>query len=74
MRAARLLGAAASVREETNAPLLAAEQQSLNATTALAHEKCGDAPFEPAWAEGRAMSIERAIAYALQPDLGERSG
>lgn len=65
LRAAHLLGAAASLREETNAPLLAAEQQSLDATTAGAREKCGDAPFDPAWAEGRAMSIEQAIAYAL---------
>jgi hypothetical protein len=28
----------------------------------------GDATFEAAWAEGRAMTLEQAIGYALERD------
>jgi hypothetical protein len=35
---------------------------------AAARERLGDAAFAAAWAEGRAMTLEQAIAYALGED------
>jgi hypothetical protein len=62
LRAVRLLGAAATLRpsapEQPDEPALAELRRSL-----------GEAMFASAWAEGRAMTVEQAVAYAVDgPD------
>ncbi|MDP7725236.1 LuxR family transcriptional regulator [Mycobacterium sp. TY814] len=69
--AARLLGAAHGVRqrkEHTRFPMYQAGYQAAVDTT---REALGDSVFEQVWAEGAALSIEEAIAYA-QRGRGER--
>jgi predicted ATPase len=68
-RAARLLGAAAALREAIGALLppvdLPAQERSLAAVRAA----LGDDAFAAAWAEGRAMPLDTAVEYALEaPD------
>jgi non-specific serine/threonine protein kinase len=64
-RAAQLWGAAEALREEIGAPLAPAERSRYEAAVASAREDCPDAAFESAWAEGRVMTPEAAIAYAV---------
>jgi hypothetical protein len=70
-RAARLHGAAEALRETIGVPLSPSER-ALDEVTMLTAVRAalGEETFTAAWAEGRAMSMERAIAYALE---GSRS-
>lgn len=67
-RAARLFGATDALRQAIQVPLenvdCADYEQSVTATRAQLDENT----FAKAWAEGRAMSKEQAVAYALQDD------
>jgi hypothetical protein len=76
-RAARLWGAAAAqhqavvgrpLREDEDQPFDTPAQaaESLEALRA----QLGAAAFDAAWAEGQAMTLEQAVAYALD-DAGE---
>jgi tetratricopeptide (TPR) repeat protein len=69
IRAARLLGAAASVRETIGAPLPAYDRAEHD--TAVDHVRAllDRAVFCAAWAEGGAMTLEQVIEYALAPDV-----
>jgi non-specific serine/threonine protein kinase len=68
-RAARLLGAAQALFEDFGA--LPAEV-ALHSTAAAIRAALGGRAFAAAWAEGQAMSLEDAIAYALaEPSPGE---
>jgi len=64
-RAARLLGAAAALVEPLKWPLepLDASEHDRNVATVRAH--VDEAIFEAAWEAGRAMSVEQAMADAL---------
>ena len=67
-QAARLFGADEAAREtfgNTMRPTFG-DRERLRATT---REGLGDAAFALAWAEGRAMTLEKAIEYALAPDI-----
>jgi hypothetical protein len=64
-RAARLFGAAERLREVTGAPLLPADRAERERSVAAVRTALGQEAFAAAWAEGRAMALERAIAYAL---------
>jgi DNA-binding CsgD family transcriptional regulator len=63
-RAARLFGAADALRNVVGAPLSAASrpeyERNLNTARSLIHEVA----FAEAWAEGRAMTLEQALALA----------
>jgi tetratricopeptide (TPR) repeat protein len=65
---ARLFGAAEALCERIGAPLpqaaLAPEQRNIAAT----HEQVDEQQFGDAWADGRAMTLEQVISYAL--DIG----
>jgi non-specific serine/threonine protein kinase len=64
-RAARLFGAEAGLREASGSrefPFWRAIME-MDATTARAAS--GDRAFAAAWAEGRAMTLEQAVAYGL---------
>ena len=64
-RAARLYGAATALREATGAPLAPVELALYERHVARAREQLDPAAFDAAWAAGRAMTSEQAVAYAL---------
>jgi predicted ATPase/class 3 adenylate cyclase len=69
-RAARLFGAAQALNEAggyLHTPEEAAWREPYLAT---ARSRLGEEPWEEALAEGRAMTLERAIAYALEEGAG----
>ncbi len=65
VRAARLWGAAAAVREMLGAPLPAAEQADLEEAVAPARAALGEEAWGAAIAAGQALSLEDAVAEAL---------
>jgi hypothetical protein len=70
-RALQLAGAAAALRERGTRPLTPHEQIARERRLAPARQALSAEEQAAAWAEGRAMTLERALTYALeQPDLG----
>lgn len=68
-RAARLEGAAAAHRERMKMPPLAARERALREKRhRQAREDVGEDAYNRAWEEGRAMSLDQAVAYALGED------
>jgi predicted ATPase/class 3 adenylate cyclase len=67
-RAARLFGAAAAAREATSRrePRVVSAINERDAAETCA--AIGDVAFTAAWAEGRAMTLEQAVAYALDEE------
>jgi predicted ATPase len=68
-RAARLLGVAAALRTSTGYPMSLVDREDVERDTA-AGAALGEPGFTAAWAEGRAMTLEQAIAYALSVGAG----
>jgi predicted ATPase/class 3 adenylate cyclase len=66
-RAARLWGAAEALRGQVGAPLAPAEQSRYRAAVASSRAGSPESAFELAWNEGRAMTPDVAIDYALEP-------
>ncbi|MDP9382771.1 MAG: hypothetical protein M3Q29_22035 [Chloroflexota bacterium] len=64
-RSAHLLGAAEVLRETLGTPLPPAERVPHDATVNAARGGIGEAAFRDASAEGRAMAMGEAVAYAL---------
>ena len=64
-RAIRLLGAGEAFCETIGAHPPVAVAQEYERTVAEGRAALGDAAFAAAWAEGRAMSLELAVEYAL---------
>jgi predicted ATPase/DNA-binding SARP family transcriptional activator len=67
-RAARLWSAAEALREALGKSLAAADRPEYDHWVADARAELGKAIFAAAWAEGRAMSLEQAIAEALNDE------
>jgi hypothetical protein len=65
-RAARLLGAAAALRESRNVPVPPVERTDLDRVTGSARSSLGEAAFGAAWAAGQALPLDQVIAEALQ--------
>jgi hypothetical protein len=63
-RAARIFGAAEALREAHRFPLPSVDRVDYECVPAIA-AALGDEAFAAAWAEGRAMTLEQACAYAL---------
>jgi len=63
--AVRLLGAAEALAEAVGATVPAAARTAYEEQVAGLRESLGVAAFAAAWAEGRAMSLEHAVEYAL---------
>ncbi|HET7090142.1 MAG TPA: tetratricopeptide repeat protein [Anaerolineae bacterium] len=63
-RAARLFGAAEALRGAIGAPLPPADRAGHERDAAAVRAQLGKAAFDAASAEGRAMTMEQAIAYA----------
>jgi DNA-binding NarL/FixJ family response regulator len=71
-RAARLFGAAAAAREEAGVSVMSSTRVDYDRGVAAARTGLGEAAFDAAWAEGKAMSPKPAVELALnQPPLPE---
>ena len=64
-RSVRLLGAAEGIREAIGASLTPAEQVEVDDYLAAVRAELDEKAFTAAWAQGRAMSLEEAVEYAL---------
>ena len=71
-RAARLFGAAEILRENIAIPMTAAERVEYEREVNDLRSNMDEAVFAKAWAEGRAMTLEEAIALATE-DVSEDS-
>jgi tetratricopeptide (TPR) repeat protein len=69
LRAARLLGAAEGLREATAMPLSLPERQGQAQDIEVVRAALGEEGFAAAWTEGGVMTLEQAIAYALEQEL-----
>jgi hypothetical protein len=67
-RAARLWGAAVELRGEIGSLLPLNEREEYDRNIAMVRTALGEEAFTAAWAEGRAMTMEQAIAYALSEE------
>jgi hypothetical protein len=65
-RAARLLGAAEALREATGTPVQAVDRADRERAAASVRSGSEAKRLDQAWAEGRAMTLEQAIEYALE--------
>lgn len=65
-REAKLLGTAEALRVAIGAGWEPALRRDLEQAAANARSRLGEAIFTAAWAEGRALTIDEAIAYALE--------
>ncbi len=68
-RAARLLGAAEALREAIRAPLPPSNRPTYELTVATVRDRLKEEAFAEAWAQGRVMSMEEAIAEAMGIDV-----
>lgn len=69
-RCLRLAGAAAGIREAIGVPGPPDRQARLTRRLAPAREILGERASAAAWAEGQAMTTERAVAYTLEEGAG----
>ena len=65
VRAARLFGAAEALREAIKGFLLPDERAGYERSIAEVRARLDEATFAAAWAEGRAMTLEQAVIFAL---------
>jgi DNA-binding CsgD family transcriptional regulator/tetratricopeptide (TPR) repeat protein len=64
-RATKLFGAAEALREAVDSQHMAEEEELREPYVAAARSRLDETAWEAAWAEGRAMSLEQAIEYAI---------
>lgn len=65
-RAVRLWSAGAVLRETARAPIPPNEREKYDREMAVTRAALGEEAFAAAWAEGSAMTIEQAVAYAME--------
>ena len=65
-RAARLLGAAEAIRQAIGAPIHPNRREEYEQLLAEVRAALGQAGFADAWAEGRTLTLEQAVALALE--------
>ena len=65
-RAARLFGAAEALYTPLRFEMSARERADHDAAIASARAELGEEAFAKVWAEGQEMTLERAVAYALE--------
>ena len=65
-RAARLFGAAEAIREQVASPIMSLDRGPYERGLAALRAHLDAAALQVAWAEGRALTLEQAIAYALE--------
>lgn len=68
-RAARMLGAAEALLEISSTPFRAVDNRGLyQRAVSGAREQLGERAWRAAWDEGRAMTFDEAVAYALEEE------
>ena len=67
--AARLLGAAAVLRESIHAPLPPSDRPEYDRHLGMLRNRLGGEVFAARWYEGQAMPTEQAITYALAAEI-----
>jgi non-specific serine/threonine protein kinase len=72
-RAARLLGAEEALRETIGEPLFQTIRADHERMVAIVRAALSADVFVTAWASGRAMTLEQAIAYALEEEAKTKS-
>jgi non-specific serine/threonine protein kinase len=73
-RATQLFGASEALRETVQTPVPDHERADYERNVGIARATLGEEAFAAIWAEGRAMTVAQAIAYALQePEPGRQS-
>ncbi|MBI3998151.1 MAG: tetratricopeptide repeat protein, partial [Armatimonadetes bacterium] len=65
-RAATLLGTADALLAAAGASFEPADREDFDRNVALVRARLGDEAFSAAWNEGRAMTLDRALDYALR--------
>jgi hypothetical protein len=65
-RAARLFGAAEELREAGGAPLPSAGRANYERDVAAVRAALSEVDFTISWAEGRGMTMDQAVEYALE--------
>lgn len=70
-RAIRLLGAQEAFCETLGTAPPLADAVGYPATVAAGRAALGEAPFAALWAEGRALALDQAIAYAMEAGEGD---
>jgi tetratricopeptide (TPR) repeat protein len=61
-----VLGAAASLREKTNLPLMRVEQEEYEKTIGALKSQVDEAEYQSLWEEGTAMTLDDAIRFTLE--------
>ncbi len=64
-RAARLFGAADALLERIKVPLTPADRTQYDGDLAAARSQADERAWQAGWVEGRAMSLEQAVEYAM---------
>ncbi len=67
-RAARLFGASEALREAMGAPPEPGESALQEPYLGAARSQVDETSWQEAWAQGRAMTLEKAISYALEEE------
>jgi hypothetical protein len=70
LRGARLGGVAEALREALGVPLAPAARSNQDQAVQAMRAALGEEAFAAAWAEGRAMPLEEAVALALEAQGG----
>lgn len=70
-RTAQLFAAAEALREKYSVPMTPDEQFYFDEQQKLVREKMDGSEFKKAWDTGGALTMDRAIAYALKTDVFE---
>ncbi len=66
-RAVKLFGAAEALRERIQAPMTDYERVEYNQATARVRSMLTESEFKSLWADGRSLTMEQAIEFALFP-------
>jgi tetratricopeptide (TPR) repeat protein len=67
--AAKLLGAAAAIRENINRPVNFVDKDEYERETAEIRGEIGEALFQSAWRKGQAMDLDQAVMLATEEDI-----
>jgi tetratricopeptide (TPR) repeat protein len=73
-RAASLWGAAAVGREELRSVMLPLDREMHDRQVTAVGAELGEEAFEAAWKEGRTMTLDQAIAHALEEEAAGSEG
>ena len=65
-KAARLFGASEALREALGTPLPGSYRANYERNLSSIRKQLDEASIAAAWAKGRAMTMDQAIAYALE--------